>query len=156
MCQDTKHINLAHFDFDSKYGKKALDEMLLKFRSKGSSSSFPELSESLEMDTVQRVDECPELRDLLAPMPPGADSNTWSFATLLNTRPDGANALLFSEAALAWLYLVGINVCAGDNVTVAKFLNRILGLQFEQQNHLFQVYSVFPQKSLTQLIIFML
>lgn len=107
---------------------------MLKFRGKGPSSSFPELSEALERDTVRRVDECPELRDLLAPVDP---QNPCSFATLLSARPDGA--LLFSEAALAWLYMVGINVSSGDIVTVAKFLNRILGLQFEQQNHLFQV-----------------
>ena len=56
----------------------------------------------------------------------------------------GVKSLLFSEAAVAWLYLVGIDLIDQlTSCTVAKFLNRILGLQFDRQNMLFQVYNMY-------------
>lgn len=135
--QDTKHVNLAHFDFDSKYGKKALDEMLKKIRGKEQVSSFPELSAEVERETMNQINGIPELAHLFRPVP---GSRYQSFEAELKDRPDGA--LYFSEAAIVWLYLVGFDVTAQDNFTVAKFLNRILGLQYDRQNYLFQVCSL--------------
>lgn len=63
-----------------------------------------------------------------------------TFAHFLEIRSEGP-ILHFSEAAMAWLFLVGIDVADGDNISVAKFFNRILGLQFDRQNTLFQVLS---------------
>ena len=142
LSQDTKHINLAHFDFDSKYGKKALDEIFAKFRNKADSSSFPELSESLERDTVKQIDEIPGLQDYIFSIFGAGAREAGSFDQYLKRRQEGVS-MRFSEVALAWLYLVGINVATGDNISVAKFLNRILGLQFDRQNILFQVRSTF-------------
>jgi hypothetical protein len=110
--------------------------MLKKIRFRDTTSTFPELSEEVERATLKQVCEVPKLIELFS-LPPDCDHN--SFEAYIRNRP-GGGSLLFGEAAMVWLYLVGLDV-RGADFTVAKFLNRILGLQFERQNALFQVFT---------------
>lgn len=116
--------------------------MMIKFRNKEASSSFPELSEALERETVLQIDQLADLQAYFFSIYGAEAREAGSFKAYLQKRSRGSS-LRFSEASLAWLYLVGVDVVTGVDITVAKFFNRILGLQFERQNILFQVRNIF-------------
>lgn len=125
---------MAHFNYDSKYGKKALDDMIKILQRRELAANLPSLSDALEQNAMKRISEVPELLKV-AVGPTKAHSGS-TFMAEVRSRPGGS--LYFSEAALVWLHMVGIDVSAPQGISVAKFLNRILGLPFDPQNMLFE------------------
>ena len=125
-----KTVSMSSFNFDTKYGKQALDEIISWIANTIEVSSFREIDRSPDFskELVQLILNDAHLREWLI-----RHFSENELSRLLDTKP-----IPFALISRVWLYCVGIDV--NDKVDVRKFLNRILGLEVEKQNTLFNIF----------------
>ena len=131
MTVGAKTLSMSSFNFDTKYGKQALDEVVTWIANTVEVSVFRDLerSESFTKELIQLIIQDNHLRNWLL-----TSIRQEELAQMLEMKP--VPVALLSKV---WLYNVGINVMS-DKADVRRFLNRILGLEVEKQNLLFNVF----------------
>lgn len=163
-------MSLSDFNFDTNYGKKALNSLLnaLEGFDKETMAMFPELSEELLQNHLAvygykkkyngRNYQClgSGISYISSANTARSDTATTAieretrFTSKVSTGP-GADeeSPTFGDVALKWLEVVGVATTSkGDikDTTVGKFLNRLLGIESVKQNILFQLYSSILEK----------
>jgi hypothetical protein len=146
--QSSSNLNLSQFNYETKYGEIALNELLqmilLSTPRRRHHSSL--LLEEEGMNSNILLEEQYRVMKLLQ------EDESLSQEILLER--NDFNKIDFTIAARVWLSRVGIK--SEDNVHVKKFLNRILGLEGYRQNmlfgvcllHLFSSFLTYPPLSL--------
>lgn len=123
---------MSSFNFDTKYGKQALDEVLSWISHTMEVSIFRDIerSESFTTELIYLIINDVHVRKWLT-----ASIHEEELARMLEMKP-----VPFALLSKVWLYNVGIDVTGSDKIDVRRFLNRILGLEVEKQNLLFNVF----------------
>ena len=131
-----KTLSLESFNFDNKYGKKALDKFLSKINDFQRSDEWPILAEELKQTLFEELkhDKVVINSYLLKRSIYNTDPNPNAAPVTI-----GVTDIDFSIAANIWLRKVDIAVDSGNNVTVSRFLGRLLGLESVYQNLIFEV-----------------
>ena len=120
----------SSFNLDTKYGKQALDELLVWISKIGDVPAFRDVEqvESFQQDFLKEYAEDKRVQNYL----------------LKSVKEDQLSKFMedkhlpFSIISRVWLHKVGIEV--GSKIEVRRFLNRILGLEIEKQNALFNLF----------------
>ena len=125
-----KTLSMSSFNFDTKYGKQALDEIICWIANTIDSAAFRDIEHNLDhsKELIQLIVDDVQLRSWLLRHIPQQE-----LAKLLESKP-----IPFALIARVWLYSVGIDVA--EKVDVRRFLNRILGLEVDKQNLLFNLF----------------
>jgi hypothetical protein len=125
-----KTLSMSTFNFDTKYGKQALDEIITWIANTLEVSVFRDIerTKDFSMELIQLIVDDVHLRTWLL-----KHIREDELARLLEMRP-----IPFALISRVWLYNIGIDVM--DKTDVRRFLNRILGLEVEKQNLLFNLF----------------
>lgn len=126
-----KTLNMSNFNFDTQYGKQALDEVMNWIKNTVEVSMFRKInrSKSFTKELVSLIVEDSNLRNWLL-----LSIRENDLAQMIEEEP-----IPFALLSKVWLYCVGIDVLE-KGVDVKRFLNRILGLEVEKQNLLFNAF----------------
>ena len=127
----TNSMSMSNFNFDSKYGKLALNELLAKvfLVNRANAAALPELDSSISAELAQFVNSEEKVRALVHRAMRSEEGG------LLH--PSQVN---FSTACQIWLSLVGVDRESIGQINVAKFFNRMLGLESRAQRAVFELY----------------
>ena len=131
-------MSLKEFNFDTKYGVRTLRDIYRVFQNNASmtiSAEIPVLTEEhieFQQDVIDYMVGYPNLSRSL--------KLRTDETSIVSLKP---HQITFPIFAAVNLHKVDINVFKIEDTSVSRFLNRILGLETEIQNLLFQVTSLF-------------
>eukprot|EP01041_Mallomonas_annulata_P007017 gene7017-14279_t len=133
-----KTMSLADFNFDNRYGKKALDQLVSLISRLDRSADMPELDDELREIIAKDAHEClPRYNSLVQLVtmlyPKEFIGGGASTVPTFNNKD-----LFFTLGANIWLRKIGLKLDSSN--TVGRFLSRLLGLEALKQNMLFSVY----------------
>ena len=127
----TNSMSMSNFNFDSKYGKIALNELITKvfLTNRANTSALPELDASISSEVAELVNSDERILSLVQ-----------RSLRMEAGIPLYASQVTFAVACQIWLLLVGIDRDSIAPLNVAKFFNRLLGLESRAQRALFELY----------------
>lgn len=127
----TNSMSMSNFNFDSKYGKSALNELIAKIflTNRANTSALPELDASISAEVAEFVNSNESILNLVRRIL-RMDAECKLLATQVT----------FASACQIWLSLVGVDRDMNSPLHVAKFFNRLLGLESRAQRALFELY----------------
>ena len=153
-------MRLADFDVDTKYGMSSLQRLLANIRDASVAAVTIQTQQQAASQQASSLylppfdpEEYPEIVENILTFLNSNNCDIRPYLGASETRPVLKEHVSFAVMGAACLRKVGIDIFHSElNVSVPKFLNRILGLDSTCQNLLFEVSALYSVRGISLFI----